>query len=234
VTSGGNLCPVAIALAVDHADRVIVGDGSEHAVRVYSSDLVPITAWGLPSAYGIAVGPSGDIYVAEGCCAVSRWTVDGTFLQRWGGGSGSGPGQFSNAWAVAVDASGFVYVADYGNSRIQKFTANGTYVTMWGSFGSGDGQFIYPTNISIDPTGTILVADPYNNRIEEFTPDGVFVSAWGTSGQGPGQFGEPYGLAAFDAYVFVADAGNSRIQKFGHLPTRAQATTWGRLKAIYR
>jgi hypothetical protein len=34
-------------------------------------------------------------------------------------------------------------------------------------------------------------------------------------------------------YVFVADAGNSRIQKFGHLPTPARVTTWGQVKAIY-
>ena len=40
-----------------------------------------------------------------------------------------------------MDGSGSVYVTDTLNNRIQKFTADGTYMTQWGSEGSGDGQF---------------------------------------------------------------------------------------------
>jgi hypothetical protein len=34
--------------------------------------------------------------------------------------------------------------------------------------------------------------------------------------------------------VYVADANNYRIQKFGPLPTPTKTTTWGRLKRMYR
>jgi hypothetical protein len=34
--------------------------------------------------------------------------------------------------------------------------------------------------------------------------------------------------------VFVADTGNDRIQKFGATPTPTKATSWGRLKSLYR
>jgi hypothetical protein len=37
-----------------------------------------------------------------------------------------------------------------------------------------------------------------------------------------------------DGNVYVADYSNSRVQKFGPLPTPAQATSWGRLKSLYR
>jgi hypothetical protein len=37
-----------------------------------------------------------------------------------------------------------------------------------------------------------------------------------------------------DGNVYVADYSNSRVQKFGPLPTPVQATSWGRLKSLYR
>ena len=47
--------------------------------------------------------------------------------------------QFSGPSGVGVDAAGNVYVAD-GNNRVQKFKADGTYLTQWAG-GVGDGQF---------------------------------------------------------------------------------------------
>src|SRR5215467_9472299 len=62
------------------------------------------------------------------------------FVQAWGD-SGSGDGQFNLPQGVAVDGSGNVYVVDTWNSRIQKFTGDGTYLTQWGTLGTGIGQF---------------------------------------------------------------------------------------------
>ncbi len=43
----------------------------------------------------------------------------------------------------------------------------------------------------------------------------VFVNTWGTQGDGPGQFETPLGITASpNGYVYVADTGNWRIQKF--------------------
>jgi len=42
-------------------------------------------------------------------------------------------------WRSAVDRAGFVYVTDSLNRRVQKFTANGAFVTAWGSEGAGNG-----------------------------------------------------------------------------------------------
>jgi hypothetical protein len=51
-----------------------------------------------------------------------------TFQFTWGT-FGTGPGQFNEPYRVAVDALGSVYVADQFNYRIQKFTADGSYLT---------------------------------------------------------------------------------------------------------
>lgn len=227
----------AMALAVDPStDRVFASDPHGLGIQVYSRDLVHITGWngagwgGVGVAYGIAVGPTGDLFVAGGAGhTVARWTQDGSLIQRWPD-PGPGPSQLQSAWGIGIGAAGFVYVADYAAHRVLKFTQEGNYV---GSLVSPNG-FGPTTNVCTDATGNILVADPYNDRVQEFAPDGTFLSAWGTSGQGPGEFGEPYGLAAFRSDVFVGDAANSRIQKFGYRPTPARRTTWANVKTLFR
>jgi DNA-binding beta-propeller fold protein YncE len=67
-----------------------------------------------------------------------------------------------------VDSKGNIYVADASNSRIQKFTSKGKFITKWGSLGDGEGQFRTPNGIAVDSKGNIYVADTYNNRIQKF------------------------------------------------------------------
>jgi hypothetical protein len=115
-----------------------------------------------------------------------------------------------------------VYVADRGNQRIQRFSADGTFLGQWGSYGSGDGQFNGPRDVAVAPNGTVYVADIYNHRIQRFTANGTFLGKWGVQGSDDGQFSGPSGVAvAPDGTVYVADSpayggssGNHRIQRF--------------------
>jgi len=92
------------------------------------------------------------------------------------------PGLPGFSWQTShlgVDASGNVYVADTGdewaetdndNSRIEKFSNDGSFITSWGSYGTGNGQFDVPFGIVVDPSGNVFVVDEENNRIQEFAP----------------------------------------------------------------
>ena len=151
------------------------------------------------------------------------------FIKKWGI-QGSGDGQFVYPHGIAIDSSGNVYVADSGNSRIQKFTSDGTFIREWGSggTGTGDGEFYEPTEIAIDSSGNVYVSDFAINRIQKFTSDGTFIRKWGTQGSGDGQFGYPgpMGIAVDSSgNVYVADFANSRIQKFTSSGTFI--TKWG-------
>ncbi|MGA2791297.1 MAG: 6-bladed beta-propeller [Candidatus Bathyarchaeia archaeon] len=169
------------------------------------------------------------------------------FLLTWGS-PGAGNGQFSIPDGVAVDSSGNVYVADYQNSRVEKFTSTGTYVTAWGctnagngcsSGGSGNGQFSGPWGLAVDSAGNVYVADSGNNRVEKFTGTGTYVTQWGCvspSASFPacpasstnGQFNDPNGVAVDSAgNVYVVDTYNNRVEKFTSSGTFI--LTWGSL-----
>src|SRR5688572_7468735 len=78
---------------------------------------------------------------------------DTDYLFEWGG-FGSGNGQFSSPYEIAIGPTGDVFVFDAGNGRIQRFTADGVYITSWSS-----NQVGYPAtnSIAIGAGGRVLL-----------------------------------------------------------------------------
>jgi RHS repeat-associated protein len=132
------------------------------------------------------------------------------------GTSGSSGGQFSGPRAAAVDGSGNVWVVDSNNSRIEKFSASGTYVTSYGTSGTGNVQFKSPWGIAIEKSsGNMYVTDTGNCRVEELSSAGSFVRAFGSCGSGNNQFGTISGVAIDpEGNVWVVDAGKYNVQVF--------------------
>jgi len=172
----------------------------------YRSSRQAITRVVLLAAVAILVG--------IGAVRVAGETVP-IMLGEWGKW-GHGTGEFDNIGEIAVDGSGYVYVADRFNNRIQKFKADGTYVSQWGKWGHGNGEFVFPTGLAIDTSGSVdyvYVADQFNHRIQKFKTDGTYVAQWGSQGTGVGEFDSPQAVAVDkNGVVYVADSGNDRIQ----------------------
>ena len=80
-------------------------------------------------------------------------------------------------------------------------------------------SFQRTADVAWDKAGNIYVADGVsangNARVAKFDKDGHFLKSWGQRGSEPGQFNMLHGIA-LDAQgnVYVADAGNKRIQVF--------------------
>ena len=58
---------------------------------------------------------------------------------------------------VATDYYGYIYVADGGNTRIQKFTSDGQFVTKWGS----EVYSALPDDGAYDQKGTTIMDNRY-------------------------------------------------------------------------
>lgn len=170
---------------------------------------------------GLAVAPDGSIYVADSRNhRIQHLSPTGEVLHVWGSfadvTSGSAPGgTFNEPWGVAVGPDGSVYVADTWNHRIQKFTADGKFITMWGYFGQGERPeaFWGPRGVVVDPQGRVYVTDTGNKRVVIFSPDGQYIAQFGGPGIEAGQFDEPVGIALDNqGNIYIADTWNQRVQ----------------------
>ncbi len=172
---------------------------------------------------GVAVAKDGSLYVADSRNnRVQHLTADGQVLQSWGTfadiSKGAAPGgTFYEPWGIAVGPDGSVYVTDTWNHRVEKFTADGQFVTMWGYFGQAEQPeaFWGPRGIAVDAQGRVFVVDTGNKRVVVFGPNGEPVTSFGSAGFDPGQFDEPVGIAfSSDGLIFITDTWNQRIQVF--------------------
>ena len=90
--------------------------------------------------------------------------------------------------------------------------------------GQGPGEFVYPLSMDRAPDGRIYVLDAGNARIQTFDEAGRFITGWGTKGDSDDQFDFGSGRKSTDlsgsiavdddGFIYVADVGNRRIQKF--------------------
>ncbi len=83
--------------------------------------------------------------------------------------------------------------------------------------GTPGSTFNRPTDVAWDRAGNIYIADGIGNtnRVAKYDKEGRFIRQWGATGSENGQFTGVKSLA-IDAQgnVYVADAGNKRIQVF--------------------
>lgn len=179
-------------------------------------EQVPLNSVGTVSS--VAIDPSGVIYVLQrGDKADPVIAVDkqGKTLRSWG------KGMFTVPHSVRVDPGGNIWTVDAGSSVILKFTPQGRKLQeiSVGEIAIGD-KCAFPTlcgttDIAFGPNGRLFISDGYGNaRILEFSADGKRVKAWGSAGTGPGQFQIPHGIAIEGGTLYVADRGNSRVQRF--------------------
>jgi hypothetical protein len=116
----------------------------------------------------VITAPNGDIFVADGHAPINpfipqstvarimKFSKDGTFIKQWGH-PGDGQSEFNNPHALAFDSRGRLLVADRGNSRIQVFDQNGTFLAEWTQFGR-------PAGLFIDKKDTLYAIDADSNE----------------------------------------------------------------------
>ncbi|MEC5425919.1 6-bladed beta-propeller [Virgibacillus sp. C22-A2] len=169
---------------------------------------------------GIAVDNNDHVYITDTFNhRVQKFDNSGTLLGKWGGNSGNGgPTAYgTNYWQFIAPKQityngkyNEIVIADTGNSRIQVFSQNGSWLFNFGYY-----NLSFPMGVTTTSDGYYYVADTGNNRVVMFNPFGYFVRSWGTEGLGNGQFRQPTFITVDSQdNLYVVDRYNSRIQKF--------------------
>jgi NHL repeat len=182
---------------------------------------IGVGVYGFNSAQGVRIDPQDNIWVVDqGSTQVIKFDPDGRIqlvLSRKpeaiavrAGAPGGGPGR-----GAPPPPGGAPAGAPAGG-------AGGGGRGPAGPPGAGipGDSFVRTAGVAWDAQGNIYVADGSGNgignaRVAKFDKDAHFIKSWGQRGSEPGQFNSLRGIA-LDAKgnVYVADAGNKRIQVF--------------------
>ena len=202
-------------MRIDPQDNIwIVDQGSSNVIKFDPDGKIQLVLSRKPEA--ISVRPAG----GRGGAGEGR-----------GGGAPEGRGAGRGDAATTSAPGGQPPAAAGGGGRPGPPGPPGTGIP-------GD-SFTRTADVAWDRAGNIYVADGVaagtgNARVAKFDKDGHFIKSWGFRGSEPGQFNALHGIA-LDAQgnVYVADAGNKRIQVFdGDGKVKSQIANIGTPSAI--
>lgn len=213
-------------VAVDGSGNVYIADQNNNRIRKVTTDHRIVTIAGngnggysgegpavqesLFTPAGVAVGPDGNIYIADlqnnrirrvsppGCspatCVIDTVVGNGSRTFSGDGGPALQAG-ITKPSDVAFDSAGNMLICDRGNNRIRR-VVNGVITTIagGGSYGPngevGDGgpatsAVLYtPSQVSADANGNVYIADTNHHRIRLLRPNGSTFTITTVAGTG--------------------------------------------------
>jgi sugar lactone lactonase YvrE len=226
--------------ALASARTITTVAGSATGLHGFSGDGGPASAALLKNPAGIAVGPQGDVFVADyGNARVRKIDPGGTITTIAGSGvtgylGDGGPATSARLApaALAVSEKGDVYVSDCDHHVVRVVDPGGEITTAagTGSIGfSGDNgaataaKLNCPLGLALDSKENLYIADRGNKRVRMVTPGGTITTFAGNGNIGPASGdGGPATSATFfpqalafgaDDSLYIADAFENNVRK---------------------
>ncbi len=244
-------------VAADAAGNFYIADGGDNVIRKvaangtittvagngipgYSGDGGQATAARLRNPFGVALGPGGNLYIADSgnnririvAANGTITTVAGSASQGYSGDGGPATSAaLASPYGIAVDAAGVMYISDRANNRVRKVASDHTITTLAGNGTagySGDGglatgaKLQQPEGVAVDTAGNVYIADTGNNVVRMVSPDLKIAALAGNGIQGysgdagpavDARLATPNGVTVDAAgNVFIADTGNNAVR----------------------
>ncbi len=193
-------------------DKYVV-DGERKQVVMYGPDDKYVRAYGEPGQFErpLDVAVYGDKLFVVDFPRHTLVVVDkasGKTLQTIGK-RGTGPGEFDRPTHIRVDRKGNLFVNDSFNFRIQKLSADGTFIKEYGYPGATLGGFGRPKGLDLSPEDDLLyVVDASFENVQIFSEETTdLLLFFGTYGNAPGSLYLPSAL-------FVDDKNMEYFQRY--------------------
>ena len=207
-------------VAVDANDNVYVADTTNGVIRLitggtsiittyagtgnadYSGDGGAATSADLNIPYGVTLGSTGNLFIADTFNHRIRLVIKSTGIIRTYAGNGtagySGDGGVATLaglyypTGVAVDVNGNLYIADYYNNIVRLVTKSTGIITSYAGNGnggySGDGgvatsaELYGPWGVTLDIGGNLFIADTFNGIIRLVTKSSGIIITYAGNG----------------------------------------------------
>ncbi len=222
-------------IAVDGTISTVAGDGTDG----FTGDGGPASAARLNDTQGLAVGASGELYVADaGNDRIRRVSADGVITTVAGGGmstAASGPAtdaSLPRPEGLAVDAAGSLYVSSPQSGQVRVVDPTGTMSLLASGLGSPAGLAVAGSSLYVaaPATGQVQKVDLVTREVSTFAGTG----APGFSGDGgraaAAQLWPTSVAVNGQGVVYVGDTLNDRIRRIdtsGRIDTIAGQGTSG-------
>ena len=237
-----------LGLAFDAAGNLYIAEASGHRIRRldpngeltlvagtlqgFSGDSAPAVAASLDAPHGLALDPSGNLYIADthnhrirrlDAATATLATVAGTGVEGFAGDNGPAKSaRLAGPTALAL-GSGGLYIADTRNHRIRRLdltSGNITTIAGTGTQGfTGDGaaaslaDLNAPSGLALDAVGGLYIADTGNHRVRFVDPTTHTIRTAAGSDAAVLPLLRPMGLALAASGLLIADAGRHELMQ---------------------
>jgi len=207
--------------------NTIGGNGSTG----YSGDGGQATTESIYNPIGVAVDPSGNLYIADMHNNRIRKITSGGIISTIAGngtagnigdGSAATSAEMNTPYDVAVDSAGNIYFSDANNNRIREISTGGIVSNFAGSSAgtsgnTGDGGpatsalLNKPSGLAFDNAGNLYIVDINNSRVRKVS-GGVITNFAGSSagtGGDTGDGGQATSALLQWPYQIVFDSANN-------------------------
>lgn len=203
-------------LRIDADGNVWVADMANHLVQKFTPEGKLLLSIGQKDKPGladdqfnkpadVAVGPDGEIYVADGYgnSRVAKFAKDGKFLKDWGK-KGKGESEFNIPHVLFLDAGKRVLVGDRENNRVQIFDRDGKLLEQWKDTGAPFGLYLHKDRV--------YLADGRKGTIRILDKDGKLLTRWETA---DGSKDTPHWINVdSQGAVYVGFVSGKKVQKW--------------------
>ena len=198
----------------------------KNIIKKYDTSGNYITNWSVDNySTDITTDYNGNVYALTGInyygglhdAIIQKFDTDGVFLDQF---NLSFHINLDNGAGIEVDTDGYIYVSN----PHEKYISFNVYAGCIHKYDSDGTQLFRVCEESMKTPTAIDVSADYiyaiggietTTPLHKFYKNGTFVKYWGGHGTGPGNFSIAGGVAVDPrGFVYVADTGNYRIQKF--------------------
>jgi phage tail-like protein len=132
---------------------------------------------------------------------------------------GSQPGHFDTPWTLAADSAGSIYVVDYGNQRVQKFSAIGEVVPSFCENVAASGLSGNPSDIAVREVNGqvwVFVVDALSAQVFVFDETGMPVLDAHNAPRilKDAHLRQPMGITVDEDAVYIGDNAANRVLRF--------------------